>query len=224
MTLESLKAQRRSIVQLECDFCVMEMVDGDQNSNSRVVQELSTIINNTSTESERCKWTHQENRLCQEGYMRMGLKKNGPLQQPCLMYRLRGFIKLIKVFLWSAFLIFTMHWLIESEGIILLESKLPSSIDLELFTIASLVHELIANTWSDWELLEKHTLSNKLKGIISYFSSRWQPTVTLCIGRSDRVLGPVRPGLLGLLEITSCRHANVFFSPPLSWFSTIWFF
>jgi hypothetical protein len=42
-----------------------------------------------------------------------------------------------------------MHWLIESEGILLLASKLPSLIDIELFTIASLVHELIANTGSD---------------------------------------------------------------------------
>jgi hypothetical protein len=57
-----------------------------------------------------------------------------------------------------------MHWLVESEGILLLASKLPSSIDLlELFMIQSLTDELIENVGSDWELLAKHTLSNKLE-------------------------------------------------------------
>jgi hypothetical protein len=83
-----------------------------------------------------------------------------------------------------------MHLLIESEGILLLASKIPSSIDLlELFMIQSLTNELIQNVGSDWEVLAKHTLSNKLERrgslmwMMSYFSSRWQPTVTLCIGR-----------------------------------------
>jgi hypothetical protein len=49
-----------------------------------------------------------------------------------------------------------MHWLIEYEGILLLASKLPSSIDLlELFMIESLTNELIENVGYDWELLAK---------------------------------------------------------------------
>jgi hypothetical protein len=44
-----------------------------------------------------------------------------------------------------------MHWLVEYEGILLLASKLPSSIDLlELFMIQSLTDELIENVGSDW--------------------------------------------------------------------------
>jgi hypothetical protein len=72
-----------------------------------------------------------------------------------------------------------MHWLIEYEGILLLASKLPSSIDLlELFMIQSLTNELIENVGYDWELFAKHTLSNKLERrgslmwMVSYFFSR----------------------------------------------------
>jgi hypothetical protein len=57
-----------------------------------------------------------------------------------------------------------MHWLIKFEGILLLASKLPSSVDLlELFMIESLIYELIENIGSDCELLIKHTLSNTLE-------------------------------------------------------------
>jgi hypothetical protein len=43
-----------------------------------------------------------------------------------------------------------MHWLIKIEGILLLASKLPSSVDLlELFMIESLINELNENIGYD---------------------------------------------------------------------------
>jgi hypothetical protein len=82
-----------------------------------------------------------------------------------------------KVFLRSTFLILTMHWLVESKGMLSLTSK-SSSIDLlELFMIESLINELKTNIGSDWELLVKHTISNTLERqgtlmwMMSHFSS-----------------------------------------------------
>jgi hypothetical protein len=69
--------------------------------------------------------------------------------------------------------------MVESKGMLSLTGK-SSSIDLlELFMIESLINELTENIGSDWELLVKHTLPNKLERrgslmwMMSYFSSRW---------------------------------------------------
>ena len=107
-----------------------------------------------------------------------------------------GAILNTKILLLSAFLIFTMHWPITSEIILLLASKLPSSIDLlGLLTMILLLDASTETIWSDLELgklLAKRTLSNILERCGTLV--RMISCFLLLMETNNHILhGPVRP-------------------------------